>query len=802
MAQPQPALYGFNAGEVDDRAIARVDLERLRLAGASIVNWLLTIIGEMSLRPGFEYMGELTLASDQKARLLPFIETGSTGAAVLVTDQSVRIWNDRSGEEVQLGTSNVTLNATWTEEGDDPPAGETYTRVVDGGLFFYGLEERETALQNVFAVTDEEEVSLRIVVDQGPVNFRIGTTPDGDDVWPSDNLLRGVHYITFIPESTGMVYLRIRHEGAGLRVVSAVTVAAAGSLDLQGPWLSDDLALIDYEQSADRLYITCNGYQPRQLERRNARSWSLTYYEPTNGPYGPSRRQQVRIRRALEASPIADRRGVLIEASRSRFQPGQIGSLLRLSHQGQDIVQELRGGGQSSRSIRVTGVGTTRRFIVSVTATGNTTGTPQLQRSIGNEFNFQNFRAITVNQTVPAIDDELDNQIVYYRVATPDDFTGRIDVSLTYAQGLIDTIGRVVRYISPTQIEIDLIDRDLSTFEFTEEYQFSDWSDGAGWPDVVSFADGRLILARRDFFYGSVSDDFTNFDPDFEGDAAPVLRSLGRGPREGINWIGPLTRLALGTAAYETSVATTTLDEPLSPMNFSFRTISSRGCAQVRPAIIDNALIFTQSGAQRCYEVIYQSDAYNFVTQELTAVNRQITESRVQQMAVQRRPETVCWMELGNGQLAGVLYERDEQVKGWFRVSTAGQVIAHTTLPGSDEDRLWAVVRRASGVSIERMALISQAQGGMMNMIADSYSTYRGRGDRADAAAGAVHRTLSSRSGRTVKRCSMTTAVICAPTARDLSCCRSRRHMWSGACPISRDGKARSSPMVQSAARA
>jgi hypothetical protein len=66
-------LYSFNRGEVSKIALARIDVEKMRLSAEAQVNWMPWVIGPMMLRPGLEYIGEVL--NDQPCRPIPFVSS-------------------------------------------------------------------------------------------------------------------------------------------------------------------------------------------------------------------------------------------------------------------------------------------------------------------------------------------------------------------------------------------------------------------------------------------------------------------------------------------------------------------------------------------------------------------------------------------------------------------------------------------------------------------------------------------------------------------------------------------------------
>lgn len=88
--QLNTVLHGLHVGEVSQSALARVDLERSRLAAETQENILPHVIGKGQFRPGSLYVGETT--SSAKSRLLPFIKTNTDTALLECSASALRIW--------------------------------------------------------------------------------------------------------------------------------------------------------------------------------------------------------------------------------------------------------------------------------------------------------------------------------------------------------------------------------------------------------------------------------------------------------------------------------------------------------------------------------------------------------------------------------------------------------------------------------------------------------------------------------------------------------------------------------------
>src|SRR5690606_13673547 len=122
--------------------------------------------------------------------------------------------------------------------------------------------------------------ALTISVNRGPVTLRVGSTAGADDFVAETQLGTGHHSIAFIPTGNFHVELSSRTQYAAL--VDSIQVASGGVMALPAPWAEEDLGNLRCDQSVDVLFIDCEGYPPRRLERRDNDSWSIVRYQPLN----------------------------------------------------------------------------------------------------------------------------------------------------------------------------------------------------------------------------------------------------------------------------------------------------------------------------------------------------------------------------------------------------------------------------------------------------------------------------------------------------------------------------------------
>src|SRR5260370_1271629 len=89
MARTNAPMFAFNRGEVSKAALARVDNEHLRLAAECQLNWMPTVICEMTLRPGLQMINEIY--NDAPGVTIPFIYSKFDTAIIELTPGIMRI---------------------------------------------------------------------------------------------------------------------------------------------------------------------------------------------------------------------------------------------------------------------------------------------------------------------------------------------------------------------------------------------------------------------------------------------------------------------------------------------------------------------------------------------------------------------------------------------------------------------------------------------------------------------------------------------------------------------------------------
>lgn len=734
MPKQSVLIHALTVGEISKEALSRVDLAKTRLAAETQVNLLPKTIGSAYFRPGFEFLS--TAAGVEIMR--PFAISSSQDAIIHFRASNISISIDGVMVTRAAVSSTVTngdfASATgWTLTS----TGAAVASISGNQLLLQAVSQGSGAAASQAVTTTSLGAlhALRIVIARGSCDFRIGTTLGADDILGSTTLDEGTHSLSFTP-AVSPYYIKFRQTNQTPTILTTCQIEAAGVLSLPTSYGASDLRRIRVDQSGDIMFLACEGYEQRRIERRALYSWSVTRYLSNDGPLTLSRTATVGL-------SVAELYGsTTMTASDDFFTSDHGGSLISLFHNKQVRKTEISGEEEYTIPIRVAGINEAdyndRDW--SYTITGTWSGTLRWSRAYGDEGGgYSPFRksktdastAITANAAGVENDDNDDNAITFYRIGfDPGDYTsGSAKITVNYDGGVTTGIARIRSVSSPTLALVDILKPPGSSLK-TNNWRAGKWSRIEGYPAAVSFYDGRLFWAGKDLFWGSVSDNYYSFDEEFEGDAAPIIRNMavGRGVQQA-KWMLPLSRLIIGTEGSEIIVKSSSFDEPLTADGITLKAFSDYGSANdVPPVIAGNNGLFIDRTTKRMIEIADASGAGDYASDEVTKINRDILSPGVWDMAVQRNPDTRVWVAKTDGACVVLTYDKPEEIVAFTPVDAGGDGELQSVCVSRQDgvDRVTALFKRtinaATVYTRERLALDSEIGDVTQNCQMDSYT--------------------------------------------------------------------------------
>ncbi len=238
----------------------------------------------------------------------------------------------------------------------------------------------------------------------------------------------------------------------------------------------------------------------------------------------------------------------------------------------------------------------------------------------------------------------------------------------------VDTSTVAVHWDRP----IPLMERDVTKLiddGLTELWRLGAWGATTGYPSVVTFHEERLVFAASPLepqtFWMSVSGEYENFAPtDTESkvlDDNAITFTIASNKVNGIRWAISGPTLVFGTMGGEWQVSASSIKEALTPTNITVVQHSSHGSGHLRPVKIGAAVMFMQKSGTKLRELLYDYQTDSLVAKDVTIISEHILRrgTKSVELAYQQEPNSVLWVALDDGGLAGLTYVRDQEVYAW-----------------------------------------------------------------------------------------------------------------------------------------
>lgn len=288
MPKVSPIQDDFSTGEISALFKGRVTSDRYKAGLDTCLNYLPTIQGGLTRRPGTKFVAEVKTSSKQ-TRLVPF-EFSTTQAYMLeFGDQYIRVYKNNA--EVTLTAQNITA----------------ISNANPGVLTYSGSDN--------YANGDHVYISGLAGTLGNNLNGRtlmVGSVNTGTNTFNLLNL-----------------------DGTNVNTTSYGAYTSGGTIaevyEVNSTYAEADLFQLKFAQSADTLYITHPSYPPKKLTRTAHTSWTLTTISFLDGPYLDGSKDQGYTLSWTGALSIGAH---AITAGSATFVATDVGRLLRIKHPG------------------------------------------------------------------------------------------------------------------------------------------------------------------------------------------------------------------------------------------------------------------------------------------------------------------------------------------------------------------------------------------------------------------------------------------------------------------------------------
>lgn len=418
---------------------------------------------------------------------------------------------------------------------------------------------------------------------------------------------------------------------------------------------SDGTLALRYVQTGDVVYLVHPDHPPYKLQRFGATNWTLTEVEFSPPPFDALNSTMTTVYASAAVGSVT------ITASSSIFNSSHVGQYFYI---GEKDVRDVK----QWEAAKVVALN-------------------DLRRSDGK--NYQALNGGTTGSVKPT----------HTEGAAYDGDAGVQWQYLDPGYGWVKITG----YTSGTQVTATVVSRlpdgCVLVGNASTRWAFQAWNDTDGWPEVVTFFRERLVFARGDTLWFSVSADYENFAYEIDGQVtadAGFDRTLSSDRVNSIRWLSPGDVLLAGTLGDEWAIVEATTTDPFGPNNCKTKRQSSYGSNRVCPVRIGSDTIFIQKAGRKARAMAFRFEEDGFESPDVTAFANHIPKPGIVDIAYQQEPWSVMWAARSDGVLVSMSFDRAQDVVAWHRHPFYGGVVECVeTIPAPDgtRDDLWLIAR-------------------------------------------------------------------------------------------------------------
>ncbi len=627
MAETWATQTNFTAGELSPQLLGRTDVSKYGNGVFTGRDVIIRKHGPIQRRSGTLFIAEAKDTAANPVRLVPFRFSNNEQYVLEFGDQYVRFYRDRG--QIQ-DTTVVISTMSW--------------------------------LLDVTSVTTATDHQLLI----GDSINVVGVTPTTYD---------GQYVVVSTPTSTTLTYAQTPDPGAyvsGGRVETPRVIQPGVPIEKPTPYITADLDLLKFTQSADQLYLFHPRYNPLILSRIGVDSspdnWQLDSFAFQDGPFLPLR--------ALPDGTVVPL-GTNITLSALAV-PGQTVTLT-WDDTGQDYVYpadarvDAAGGLPAIEGRRI----------------------QTLDGSGGSGYFF--WEVITYTSGV-----EADCKLLGGGGATTEDVTELVQTDWALGSWSQTDLKNPSTNLNPT------------------------------WPSVGEFHQNRLWAASTELqpqtLWCTRSGDFRTFQrwSNGDGDAGTVRdidgfeRTISDDQNNAIQWLQSDSQglliptdggLFLGRAGDSTA-------STIIPSDFNIQRQNNDSVSvTVQPQQAGSIFLIASQSGRRLREQVFDIQPNRIQGIDISVLSEHITAEGVSDSALQRERDTTIWLVRKDGVLLGVTYERNENVIGWHRHTIGGSfqggdaqaVSCEIARNGVDDLLYLAVKRTVNSVDVQNIEFMEKA---------------------------------------------------------------------------------------------
>lgn len=270
---------------------------------------------------------------------------------------------------------------------------------------------------------------------------------------------------------------------------------------------------------------------------------------------------------------------------------------------------------------------------------------------------------------------------------------------------------KITQYINANQVNGEILkklDADILAIERSWGILPPAFNVTNGYPRCCTYYKQRLVLsntkkAPNKIWFSTIGGNGNFLETTEDGDAFSIVSASGLS--NSILFLEAQRGVVCLTSGGEYMVDS---EGALTPTTVNINEHSAYGAYPVtRPERVGNELLFVQRGGERVRALTYRYEVDGLVSPEVSSLSSHIGEIHggVNEISYMQEPESLVWLVLGDGKVASITFNRDQEVLAWAQHDFGGDVVSMCSAPtllGSD--RTFMLVKRSGTTCLEEVS--------------------------------------------------------------------------------------------------
>lgn len=195
-----------------------------------------------------------------------------------------------------------------------------------------------------------------------------------------------------------------------------------------------------------------------------------------------------------------------------------------------------------------------------------------------------------------------------------------------------------------------------------------------GYPSCIALRNGRLILAstkaQPQTIWASRVDRYNEFSVDDMADSGWDV-TIGANQSQKIQWLSSSKDLIVGTDIGEWVLNDSDSSNPV-PI---IKEQSRWGSSVAQGELMTESLFFIPRDKKGVIQSIYSFQIDGYTSEDVTIMASDLFDYGITSHSIQKDPDPIWWGTTGDGRLLGLLYNRLQDINGWFQCDIQGAFI-------------------------------------------------------------------------------------------------------------------------------